>query len=96
MLRGSLEVEFAVGSSMWCFPLKLTLNICESSMEPMLVCIVLEPILCTSSPLYRRVGVLTVTDESANFDDICAFGMRPVEDTLTFEVLGDCCKVIIV
>lgn len=96
LLRDCLEVEFLIGSTIWCLPFKVTVGHSESSLELFLVCIVLEPIVCVKSPTFRRVGLLVVSDNSKDFGLISSFGLKVMENSIKFAVLEAQCALSII
>lgn len=93
MLPDSLNIELSIGSTIRCLPFKISMGASEFGFELFLVCLLLEPILCLASAAYRRIGLLVVRDDSADFNLIRAFGLETVSDTIEF-IASETCYVI--
>ena len=76
-LRDHLDIIPMQGQTMWVLPCKIHAEDDGEEMKNVLVCLVLEAVLCTTVPTFRRVGVFLPFDSSHQCSQALCLRLTP-------------------
>lgn len=73
----TLDLDLSLGESIWYIPFKWYPVEFDTEREGMTVaCLVVEPVLCTVAPLYRRLGIMSTSEYALDMGDV-DWAMKP-------------------